>query len=81
MKKSKPLMVQDEEGLFAGSVRQRLTIITKHFKIAFSNKNDPISKPDIKPTEMKIPFTAKKIRKATKNMKNNRSAGIDNINA
>ena len=80
-KQKKTLMVQDEEGLFAGSVQQQLRIITNHFKHAFSNKNEPISKPVIQPTEMRIPFTADEIRKATKSMKNNRSAGKDNINA
>ncbi len=53
-------------------------LVTDFLKKIF-NQEKRISIPDIK--EMKMPFTEDEIEKAIKSLKNEKSAGIDNITA
>ena len=55
-------------------------IITDFFKNIFYQENEE-EIPIIEPCEMKIPFTEKEIAKAVKSLKNNKSAGCDEIKA
>jgi hypothetical protein len=73
-----PLLLQGENGLTADE-KEQVSIITKHFKAQFQTGADPL--PNIKPKEMKIPFTKTEVGKAIKSLKNNRSAGADGVKA
>ncbi len=57
-----------------------MKIITDWFVKAFKAENQP-KFPEIPPMERKIPFTGYKVSKAIKSLKNNKSAGKDNIMA
>ncbi len=53
-----------------------MKIVTDWFKKAFKAENQT-EFPEVPPKEMKIPFTG--VSKAIKSLKNNKSAGKDNI--
>ena len=79
-KPKKPLIVQGEDNMLAGSEKEQADIITTHFRKMFTveNKEKHIETP---PTKMYIPFTPDEVTKAAKSMKNNKSAGVDQLNA
>lgn len=75
----KNILVNGEDGLTT-NVEEQLEIITDFFKATFSKDN--VSEIDnIEPAEMAIPFSASEIETAAKCLKNNKSPGIDNMNA
>ena len=79
-KPKKPLVVHGKDMMYAGSEREQANIITEHFKNMFTvvTTDQPVI---IKPAEMKTPFTADEIDKASKSMKNRKSVGEDGLNA
>lgn len=79
-KPKKPLIVQSEEGMVAGSEKEQISIITKHFAQTFSSESNEEA-PIILPSKMSTPFNETEIQKATKSMKNQRSVGTDGLNA
>ena len=58
--------------------RQQVQLITNHFTNVFSKQDEP-EIPRVKPVKMKIPFTEEEVQRAIKSMKNNKSAGIDDV--
>ena len=56
-----------------------MEIITKFFYEMFDGEETDLE--HIKPAQMKVPFTETEVRKAINSLKNNKSAGIDNIKA
>ena len=58
--------------------RQQVQIITNHFTNVF-NKQDEPEIPRAKPVKMKTPFSEEEVQIAIKSMKNNKSAGIDDV--
>ena len=77
-KPQNPLLIEGENGLTANEEEQT-EIIADFFKKQFCTNTEPL--PNITPSEMKEPFTKEEVQKAIKSLKNNRSAGSDNIKA
>lgn len=77
-KPKQPLLIQGEGGLKANE-EQQTTIIAEYFKTQFHKNAEPL--PEIKPSKMREPFTSEEIKEAIKSLKNNRSAGVDDIKA
>ena len=73
------ILVTGEDGLTKDS-KEQLEIITNFFEKTF-NKENIDKMEDVKPSKMNDPFTAEEIETATKRLKNNKSPGVDNINA
>ena len=73
-----PLLLKSENGLTANE-QQQAQIVANFFKEQFFKNSQPM--PNIIPTAMKSPFTAKEIKKASSKLKNNKSPGVDNITA
>ena len=59
--------------------KEQTTIIAKYFSNIFFK--DAIEYPKINPQEMRSPFTKEEVQKAAGKMSNNKSPGIDEINA
>ena len=77
--KKKPLLIQGEEGVTTNETDQ-VKIVAQHFKKMLTpDKETEIE--EIPPTEMEPSFTEDEVIKAIKKLKNNKSAGIDNIRA
>ena len=77
--KRTPLTIQTEHGLTADE-KLATDEITKYFKTMFqTDTQDKIPEPEKQP--MTKPFTTKEITDAIKTLKNNKSAGNDNIYA
>ncbi len=79
MKPKKKLVVDGENGLAIGE-KEQAAIITKYFKSVFSIEGE-MDMEHIEPCEMTTPFTGIEITKAIASLKNNKSAGCDNIKA
>ena len=79
-KPKKPLLVEKEDGTYAGNEKEQIESITKHFASIFSTYHfeENINYP---PSALQTPFTRNEIANAAKSLKNNKSAGIDNLNA
>jgi hypothetical protein len=67
--------------MFAGSEKDQVAIITTHFRNMFSIIGEKDKMQTIPPAKMDKPFTSQEIERAARGMKNNKSPGIDNINA
>ena len=78
-KQKKKLIVEGEKGLATNEVDQA-NIITKHFTGVFRVEDEDEIE-HIPPAEMQIPFTEIEISRAVKSLKNNKSAGCDNLRA
>ncbi len=78
-KSKEPILVEGNNGLITNEEKAS-EIVTDFFKKIF-NQEKQTQIPDIKPKQMKIPFTKDEIEKAIKSLKNEKSAGIDNITA
>jgi exonuclease III len=78
-KPKKKLVVDGEHGLVT-KAKEQVEIITKHFREVFHIDTEK-EMPEIKPTEMKKPFTEEEVSKAVKSLKNNKSAGCDQLKA
>ena len=73
----KEIIVDSENGMVTDENTQ-CAIITDFFRNMFFKENeDPF--PDIKPQEMKTPFTPEEVGKAIKSLKNNKSPGSDQL--
>ena len=82
LKQSKPkkkLVVNGENGITTSEIEQ-VNIITKHFKEVFQSAAAQ-EIPIIHPKEMRTPFTAEEVKKAANSLKNNKSAGCDQLKA
>ena len=79
-KTKKPLVEQGEDGSIAGSEKEQITVITKHFTKMCTNETKELL-PKIPPCEMKTPFTGIVIQKAAESLKNRKSVGDDNLDA
>ena len=75
----KPLVIDTGEGITANP-KQQTDTVTAFFQTMFSEK-DIAELPNIPPREMKVKFREEEIKKAVQTLKNNKSAGIDNIKA
>ena len=78
-RKRKPLQIETGDGITAEPTAQA-RIITEHFKSMFT-KEDIDALPNIPPHKMNPPFTRTEVEKAVKALKNNKSAGADEIKA
>ena len=76
---NKPLFSETGDG-FTADPGQQVQVITEFFEDNFS-KSDMNQIPDIPPAEMTKRFTKEDIQKAVNKLKNNKSAGIDNLKA
>ncbi len=80
-KRTKKQKVQQEDSSIAGSEKEQMTIITKHFIKSFSPEEHEIL-PTIPPTKMTISFTQKnRNTKGIKKHKNQQSVKEDGLNA
>ena len=79
-KPNKLFIVHKEDGRIAGSEKEQINAITKHFEKIFKFETKELI-PTIPPHEMKAPFTGKEIQKAAESLKNRKSVGEDNLNA
>ena len=78
-KPKEAILVETQEGLTANE-ETAVEKVTEFFKQTFNAENQ-CEMEKIKPTEMKDPFTSEEIGKAIRSLKNNKSAGIDDITA
>ena len=76
-----PLLIKTETGGFTINEKEQVEIIATHFKKQFSKNTQVLNKIHTQPTAMKQPFTAEEIKKAIRSLRNNRSAGEDQIKA
>ncbi len=78
--RSKPkdeIMVDGDEGLTASS-EEATKIVTDFFKKTFNAENQRKFEA-VPPKQMNTPFTKEEVSKAIKSLKNNKSAGVDDI--
>ena len=78
-KPKKKLVVDGENGQTINA-KEQVDIITNHFKGVFHADSEK-DIPEVKPSEMKTPFTVEEVQKAVKSLKNNKSAGCDDLKA
>ena len=78
-KPKKPLVVEGKDGITCDE-KTATDKITDYFKQMFSKENQS-DIDEIKPTEMRNPFDEEEVEEAIKSLKNNKSAGIDEIHA
>lgn len=79
-KPKEPLLLQTINGELTANEEEQTIIIKDHFESQFKKgvaQSDSVSR--IMPTEMRDPFTEEEVRKAAGRLKNNESAGNDNI--
>ena len=75
--KRETLILQDKNGTTA-NITECANILTEHFsKQLYCEFADTLQ--EVPPTDMNVPFSSEEIRKALFSMKNNKSAGIDEI--
>ena len=74
---TEPLIIKKGDNII-GNTEEKIEEISKHFQKCFQC-TEPESIPDIVPQKLKIPFTVSEVEKAVKSLKNNKSAGCDNI--
>ena len=77
--KKKPLCIDTEDGTTANPNLATIAI-TKYFKSVFNAENQT-KIPTTEPTPMQKPFTTAEIQSAATALKNNKSPGVDNIQA
>ena len=81
-KPKKSIIVHDKDGQAVASESGKVEEITKYFEQVFKQELDSLEEMPLNvPEKMDPPFTGEEIEKAVKKLKNNRSPGIDNINA
>ncbi len=79
MEPKKKIVVEGKEGLVTKE-KEQAEIITDFFEKMFSSE-DAEEMPHIPPTEMRNPFATEEIEKAVKSLKNDKSAGRDELKA
>ena len=78
-KPKSPLLIAGEDGVTCDE-KTATEKITSYFKQMFSKENQA-EMSEIKPTEMNIPFDEEEVAEAIDSLKNNKSAGVDEIYA
>ena len=76
-----PLQIKTETGGFTVNEKEQAEIIAAHFKKQFSKNTQVLNKIHSQPTAMNQQFTAEEIKSAIRSLRNNRSAGDDQIKA
>ena len=76
-----PLLIKTETGGFTINEKEQAEIIAAHFKKQFSKNTQVLNKIHSQSTAMNQPFTAEEIKSAIRSLRNNRSAGDDQIKA
>ena len=76
-----PPLSKTETGGFTINEKEQAEIIAVHFKKQFSKNTQVLNKIHSQPTAMNQPFTAEEIKSAIRSLRNNRSAGDDQIKA
>ena len=76
-KPKQDIAIETENGITVNE-EESILIVSDWFERAFNADNQNMF-PDVTPTEMKIPFSTNEVRRAIKSLKNNKSAGIDDI--
>ena len=71
------LLINDEFGVTSNDKNQ-CHIIANYFKSIFYKNAEPIT--NVEPVKMITPFTAREIKTVTRNLKNNKTPGKDDIN-
>ena len=79
IKPKQPLLIETDNGVTTNQEEQ-VKIITKFFKEFSNNPNMPETL-NATPQAMNRPFTTEEIKSAIKNLKNNKSPGIDKLTA
>ena len=83
MQRMKPkqhlLRCNTKEGNLTANEEEQAKLIAEHFKQQFNRDNKTVKK--IEATPMRNPFITEEVHKAIGELKNNKSAGIDNIKA
>ena len=74
-----PLVINTPDGVSANP-DQQIEIVTKFFKSTFTAENIP-KLPDVPPMKMKREFTKEEVQAAVKSLRNNKSAGADELKA
>ena len=75
------LLIKTETGEFTINEKEQAEIIAGHYKIQFSKNTQVLNKIRSQPTSMNQPFTPEEIKSAIRSLRNNRSAGDDQIKA
>ena len=74
----KPLVIFDSELNRITSAEDQVTVITDHFTNLFSSEDKPVNVP---PVKMEPEYNAEEIEIASKKLKNNKAAGLEEVNA
>ena len=80
IKRSKPkeaLLIKTHDGTLTADPKKQRELITEHFQHQFYKSAESL--PDIASQPMKTPFTKAEIKGAVKKLKNNKSAGMDDV--
>ena len=76
-----PLLIKTETGGFTINEKEQAEIITAHFKKQFSKNTQVLNKIHSQPAAKNQPFTAEEIKNAIRSLRNDRSAGGDQVKA
>ena len=75
------LLIKIETGGFIINEKEQTEIIAAYFKKQFTKNTQVLNKTHSQPTAINQPFTAEKIKNTIRSLRNNRSAGDDQIKA
>ena len=75
------LLIKIETGGFIINEKEQTEIIAAYFKKQFTKNTQVLNKTHSQPTAMNQPFTTEKIKNTIRSLRNNRSAGDDQIKA
>ena len=75
------LLIKIETGGFIINEKEQAEIIAAYFKKQFTKNTQVLNKTHSQPTAMNQPFTTEKIKNTIRSLRNNRSAGDDQIKA
>ena len=76
-----PLLIKTETGGFTINEKEQAEIITAHFKKQFSKNTQVLNKIHSQPAAKNQSFTAEEIKNAIRSLRNDRSAGGDQVKA
>ena len=79
-KKKKPLVIYDENKNIVANEKTIIELVTRHFTQLFT-RTEKQENQTYKPAKLQSPFTKEEIIKSANKLKNNKSPGIDNLNA
>ena len=72
-----PLLIKTKSGTLTANEKEQCEIIASYFKQQFLKDTEHL--PDLEPRAMRRRFTRTEIRKAVRKLKNNKSAGLDQV--